>query len=117
MMDKVKKPVNKFTEKPADMSLSRAIKTYRLMEAKIQAEIAELRKRLVIQEFRPSHMYPIYLHHDGLRWACEYVSIQSEFDGANVVSYGMNPEEAMQNFDQAWVGMTEEDDEDEVDVL
>lgn len=100
----------------AEVSLAQAIQTFVLTEAKIKAETAELQKRLVMQQFRPCKLYPIRIYHDGFRWVCEYISVQHQFreyEGTDVVAYGMSPEEAMQNFDRQWVGTMEDSQSEE----
>lgn len=94
-----------------------AIMAYKLLRAKAKADTAELEKRAAMSRFRPSQIYPVILYHDGIRWACEYVSgfgtLQEE-EGTPFIAYGMFPEEAMQNFDQLWIGVeTTSEDEKE----
>jgi hypothetical protein len=84
-----------------------AITAYRMMEARSDAERAEMDRRYSMIRFRPSHMYPCVLYHDGLRWACEYISgleTRREEEGIPLIAYGQFPEEAMQNFDALWIG-------------
>lgn len=100
----------------SEISIGQAIQTFMLTEAKIKAETAELQKRLVMQQFRPCKLYPIRIYHDGLRWVCEYISVQQpfrEYEGTDVVAYGMSPEEALQNFDRQWVGVMDNDQSEE----
>ena len=66
--------------------------------------------------FRPSHLYPNVLYHDGLRWVCEYVSgygTPQEEEGTPFIAYGMFPEEALQNFDSKWIGADPAPEQDE----
>ena len=84
-----------------------AIKTCRFVEAKATMDVAEYQKQLVMQEFRPSHMYPVSMHHDGFRWVCRYVAgpqVLLEDATAGVEAYGESPEQAMQSFDRLWIG-------------
>jgi hypothetical protein len=101
----------------AEVSAAQAIQTFMLLEARAKSETAELQKRLIMQQFRPSKFYPVLVYHDGLRWVCEYAASQHKFQdsqGDAACAYGMSPEEAMQNFDKLWIGATDEDDlEDE----
>ena len=103
-------------EGAAVMPRPQAIMAYKLLKAKANADRAELDRRAAMIRFRPSHMYPCVLNHDGLRWACEYVSgfgTPQEEEGTPLIAYGMFPEEAMQNFDALWIGVdvTPEPDE------
>jgi hypothetical protein len=100
----------------SEVSMAQAVQTFVLMEAKANAEAAELQKRLVMQQFRPCKVYPVLVYHDGLRWVCEYAAMANEFqetDGVPAVAYGMCPEEAMQNFDALWVDTLSESSEEE----
>ena len=84
-----------------------AVRTCRFVEAKASADAAEYHKRLVMQEFRPSHMYPVSMQHDGFRWVCRYVAgpqVLLEDETSGVEAYGQSPEQAMQNFDRLWIG-------------
>lgn len=105
------------TKDMGDLPLENAIQTYKLLEAKARAEAATLKTRLAMLAFRPSHLYPVYIYNDGLRWVCEYVSTHAahESSGLNVIAYGMCPEEALSAFDQLWtVGeATEEENSEE----
>jgi hypothetical protein len=95
----------------SEVSMAQAVQTFVLMEARAKAEAAELQKRLVMQQFRPCKIYPVLIYHDGLRWVCEYALLGTEFqqhDGTRAVTYGMCPEEAMQNFDTLWVDTLKE---------
>ena len=103
-------------ESAVAMPRSQAIMAYKLLRAKTKADKAELDRRAAMMRFRPSRMYPCVLYHDGLRWACEYVSgfgTRQEEEGTPLIAYGMFPEEAMQNYDAFWIGMdvTPEPDE------
>ena len=104
----------------SEISVAQVIQNFVLMEARAKAETAELQKRLVMQQFRPCKLYPVVIYHDGLRWVCEFVSLRHQFrdyEGDNVVAYGMSPEESAQNFDKLWTGASEnypdEESEDE----
>jgi len=100
----------------AEIPVAQAITTFMLMEARAKSETAELQKRLVMQQFRPCKLYPVLIYHDGLRWVCEFVSMKhqfGEYEGTEVVAYGMSPEEATQNFDKLWVGFEEDAPEEE----
>lgn len=100
----------------AEIPVAQAIQTFVLVEARAKAEAAELQKRLVMQQFRPCKLYPIVVYHDGLRWVCEFVSLRHQFreyEGTDVVAYGMSPEEATQNFDKLWTGALESGPEEE----
>lgn len=100
----------------AEIPVARAIQTFVLMEARAKAETAELQKRLVMHQFRPCKLYPVLIYHDGLRWVCEYVSMKHQFreyEGTDVVAYGMTPEEATQNFDKLWTGAMDDDESEE----
>jgi hypothetical protein len=106
-------------DEPVDMVVTpQSIAAYKLLKAKAQADKAELDRRAAMTRFRPSHMYPNVLYHDGLRWVCEYISgfgTQQEEEGTPFIAYGMFPEEAMQNFDAQWVGAettAEQDDKE-----
>jgi hypothetical protein len=104
-----------------EISTNQAIRTFALMEAKSKAEIAELQKRLILQQFRPCKLYPTIIYHDGLRWVCAYGAMRGTFsnylpdnaDDIGVVAYGMSPEEATQNFDRMWIGMEDGEESDE----
>lgn len=110
----------------SEYTVANAIQTFMLMEAKANAEAAELRKRLVMQQFRPCKLYPVLIYFDGLRWVCEYASMKSQlrdYDGIDVIAYGPTPEDAMQNFDMQWTGITDDntdtedgDTEDDEDI-
>ncbi len=92
---------------PVDVAVTpQAIIAYRLLRVKARAEEAELDRRAAMTKFRPSHLYPCVLYHDGFRWACEYVSgfVTQQEQGTPFIAYGMFPEEAMQNFDAKWIG-------------
>ena len=121
-------------EQPLDDSLTKlshdqAIKSLQLLRAKAEADTAEYKKRLVMQQFRPCQMYPVIIYHDGIRWVCSMgvtSDVYSEYlpDNAmgqsGVSAYGEYPEEAMKNFDAMWVGTFIEDlsdasDDDEED--
>lgn len=100
----------------AEIPVAQAITTFMLMEARAKSETAELQKRLVMQQFRPCKLYPVVIYHDGLRWVCKFVSMRHQFDdyeGTDVVAYGMSPEEATQSFDKLWVGFEEDEPEEE----
>lgn len=104
-------------DKPVDVMVNaQSVMAYKLLRAKAQAETAELKRRVTMIGFRPSHMYPNVLYHDGLRWACEYISgldtLQEE-EGTPFIAYGTFPEEAMQNFDAKWVGAETTPEQDE----
>jgi len=113
---------NSATKQVAELSMAKAIQSFMLAEAKSKAEVAELQKRLIIQQFRPCNLYPTIIYHDRLRWVCGHMSSKSQFceyEGTDAVAYGMSPEEAMHNFDKQWLGNTDEgsmdEDEDEDD--
>jgi hypothetical protein len=96
----------------AEIPVAQAIQTFMLMEAKAKAETAELQKRLVMQQFRPSKLYPVCIRHDGLRWVCEYIAMIEPFsvtEAADALAYGMSPEEAAQNFDRLWTGVMDDE--------
>ena len=95
-----------------------AVRTCRFVEAKASADAAEYQKRLVMQEFRPSHMYPVSMQHDGFRWVCRYVAEPQallEDATAGVEAYGVSPEHAMQSFDRLWIGEIAEANDDDDD--
>ncbi len=95
-------------DNPVDVvATAQAVMAYKLLGAKAKADTAELNRRSAMIRFRPSHLYPCVLYHDGLRWACEYISglqTRQEEEGTSLIAYGAFPEEAMQNFDTLWVG-------------
>jgi hypothetical protein len=107
--------------KPVDVVVNaQSVMAYKLLRAKAKADTAELNRRAAMTRFRPSHMYPNVLYHDGLRWACEYVSgfgTQQEEEGTPFIAYGMFPEEAMQNFDAAWIGVETTPEQDDKEGL
>ena len=109
--------INSCTVKQAsEMPIAQAIQTFMLMEARTKAETAEMQKRLVLQQFRPCKLYPVFIYHDGLRWVCEYVSMRNQFrdyEGTDVAAYGMSPEEATQNFDKLWTGIMDNEPDEE----
>lgn len=95
---------------------------YEIAIVKKRLETAEYEKRLVMQRFRPSHMHPIILYHDGLRWVCAHGIWNQQFadllpglagQEPGVVAYGACPEAAMQNFDAMWCGMNESEEPEE----
>jgi len=95
--------------------MQNAIKTCKFVEAKASADVAEYQKRLIMQEFRPSRLYPVMMHHDGFRWVCRYVAgPQALLEDATsgVEAYGESPEQAMQNFDRLWIGELTETPDD-----
>lgn len=98
------------------VATSQAIMAYKLMRAKARAEMAEMDRRASMIRFRPSHLYPCILYHDGLRWACEYISgleTRQEEEGTSFIAYGLFPEEAMKNFDALWIGVETTSEQDE----
>jgi len=113
------------SDKPIEEVTPSTRKEYRFLEARAKAETAECEKRLAMQEFRPCRLYPVLIYHDGMRWVCSYGVMPEEFSmslpgAANgesgVEAYGECPEEACQNFDAMWHGVTEskpEEDEPE----
>ncbi len=108
------------TQQVAEITMTKAIQTFMLSEARSKAETAELQKRLVMQQFRPCNLYPTIIYHDGLRWVCEHMSAKTQFceyEGTDAAAYGMSPEEASQNFDALWLDRMDasEDDESEDD--
>jgi len=105
------------------LTTEQALQTLQIMEARARADAAEYEKRLVMQQFRPSRMYPVVVYHDGMRWVCSYGVAgeayreylpDSALGQSGVEAYGEFPEEAMQNFDALWIGNLADDlDEDE----
>ncbi len=99
----------------SELSLTpnQAIKSLRLLRAKIETDTAEYQKRLVMQEFRPCKMYPVVIYHDGMRWVCSFGVMgdaykdylpDSALGQSGVEAYGEYPEQAMANFDAMWIG-------------
>jgi len=91
---------------PLKLDLSTSIQMEQLRAAKAEANLNQLAISKMQMSMRPSRNFAVGLSHDGMRWV---VTLQAAEPRSTVVAYGDYPEEAMINFDRAWLGMKDEE--------
>lgn len=76
---------------------------------------------LVTRQLLPSNQLPVMVQREGSRWSCSLMFSENPLD--NVIAYGEYPQQAVDNFNNLWLGKgldlsqfaESDEDEDEED--
>ena len=85
------------------MSFKQQIKAARLAKAQAEAQVAEMKLRLIQMRFRPSLNLPVTIKREGGNWVCTLETSEDTLECP--IAYGNSPHQASINFDHLWLGL------------
>ena len=88
-----------------DKQLDREVKLLKIETERLNREAAKYRLTTAQMALRPSLFLPVEVKRDGPNWLCIFYSTEEMHECC--MAYGPNPNEAMINFDNIWMGLGE----------